>query len=48
MVVHGEPQASDALRIRIEEQLGWPARVPQAGERLRLQDLPSLRDASRR
>lgn len=36
MVVHGEPEASDALRIRIQESLGWPARVPQVGERLRL------------
>ncbi len=32
LVVHGEPAASDALRLRIEETLGWPARVPQHGE----------------
>jgi metallo-beta-lactamase family protein len=31
-VVHGDPQASDALRIRIEDELGWPARVPQHGQ----------------
>ena len=31
-VVHGEPDASDALRLRIRDQLGWPARVPQHGE----------------
>jgi metallo-beta-lactamase family protein len=48
MVVHGEPEASDALRIRIEEQLGWPARVPQAGERLRLGEKAPLRGANRR
>jgi metallo-beta-lactamase family protein len=48
LVVHGEPEASDALRIRIEDQLGWPARVPQAGERLRLQDLGAFRVANRR
>lgn len=48
MVVHGEPEASDALRIRIEDTLGWPARVPQAGECLRLQDLGTLRVANRR
>lgn len=51
IVVHGEPEASDALRIRIEEALGWPARVPQAGERLRLADFTDragLRGASRR
>jgi metallo-beta-lactamase family protein len=34
VVVHGEPEASDALRIRIQESLGWSSRVPQAGERL--------------
>jgi metallo-beta-lactamase family protein len=31
-VVHGEPDASDALRLRIRDQLGWAARVPQHGE----------------
>jgi metallo-beta-lactamase family protein len=49
MVVHGEPEASDALRIRIEDTLGWPARVPQAGECLRLGGpAAALRDANRR
>lgn len=28
-VTHGEPAASDALRHRIEEQLGWHCRVPE-------------------
>lgn len=27
-VTHGEPEASDALRHRIEEELAWPCRVP--------------------
>ena len=27
-VTHGEPEASDALRHRIEEELHWPCRVP--------------------
>ena len=27
-VVHGEPEASDALRERIERELDWPATVP--------------------
>lgn len=27
-VTHGEPAAADALRHRIEEELGWPCRVP--------------------
>jgi metallo-beta-lactamase family protein len=28
-VTHGEPAAADALRHRIEEQLGWHCRVPE-------------------
>ena len=31
-VVHGEPAAADALRSRIQDELGWPVRVPQHGE----------------
>lgn len=31
-VVHGEPEASDTLRARIQQELGWPARVPSHGE----------------
>ena len=31
-VVHGEPDAADTLRLRIKDELGWPARVPQLGE----------------
>lgn len=27
-VTHGEPEASEALRRRIEEELAWPCRVP--------------------
>lgn len=30
-VVHGEPAASDTLRLRIADELGWPVRVPQQG-----------------
>jgi metallo-beta-lactamase family protein len=26
---HGEPAAADALRRRIAEELGWPARVAE-------------------
>jgi metallo-beta-lactamase family protein len=36
-ITHGEPTASDALRHRIEEELGWPCRAPDHGERV---DLP--------
>ena len=31
-VVHGEPDAADALRLRIQDDLGWQVRVPQHGE----------------
>ena len=31
-VVHGESAAADALRIRIEDELGWPARMPEHGQ----------------
>jgi metallo-beta-lactamase family protein len=33
-ITHGEPAAADALRRRIEEQLGWRARVPDYLERV--------------
>ena len=32
-IVHGEPDAADALRVRIEHELGWPAHVPEYLER---------------
>jgi metallo-beta-lactamase family protein len=32
-ITHGEPAAADALRHRIEEQLGWRCRVPDYLER---------------
>ena len=31
-VTHGEPLASDALRRRIQNELGWACRVPELGE----------------
>lgn len=31
-VVHGEPAASDTLRLRIKERFGWPCRVPEYRE----------------
>jgi metallo-beta-lactamase family protein len=30
-VVHGEPEASDALRLRIADELGWSVSVPEHG-----------------
>lgn len=32
-VTHGEASASDALRHRIEEELGWPCTVPEHGQK---------------
>lgn len=36
LIVHGEPDASEALRVRIGRELGWPARVPLQNERVEL------------
>ena len=33
-LVHGEPDAADALRDRIDRTLGWTAVVPRSGERV--------------
>lgn len=33
-VTHGEPDAADALRFRIEHELGWNVRVPEHLERV--------------
>lgn len=35
-ITHGEPAASDALRHRIEEELGWPCLVPDQGHMVEL------------
>jgi metallo-beta-lactamase family protein len=35
-VIHGEPAASDALRHRIEEELGWPCMAPEHGQKVEL------------
>ncbi|MBA2669442.1 MAG: MBL fold metallo-hydrolase [Gemmatimonadetes bacterium] len=42
-VTHGEPVAADALRHRIEEQLGWNVRVPEYLETVSLQGANSER-----
>lgn len=36
-ITHGEPGGSDALRFRIEHELGWKARVPEQLETIRLE-----------
>lgn len=36
-VTHGEPAASDALRHRIEEELGWRCLVPEHGQKVELE-----------
>ncbi|ARP83663.1 MBL fold metallo-hydrolase [Bordetella genomosp. 8] len=35
-IVHGEPEASEALRVRIERELNWHATVPLQGQRYEL------------
>ena len=35
-IVHGEADASDALRHRIQEELGWDCEVPEQGQRVEL------------
>jgi len=35
-ITHGEPAASDALRHRIENELGWRCLVPDHGQRVEL------------
>ncbi|HEU5085437.1 MAG TPA: MBL fold metallo-hydrolase [Acidimicrobiales bacterium] len=35
-VVHGEEEAADALRARLDDELTWAAVVPRAGERVRI------------
>ncbi|MBF6024834.1 MBL fold metallo-hydrolase [Lysobacter niastensis] len=36
-ITHGEPDAADALRVRIKRELGWPAHVPEYLEKVTLQ-----------
>ena len=40
-IVHGEPASADALRLRIEERLGWSVRVPEHGEKFDLRAGPA-------
>jgi metallo-beta-lactamase family protein len=35
-IVHGEPQAADALRLSLAERLGWNTKVPDQLEQVRL------------
>ncbi|MBN9185919.1 MAG: MBL fold metallo-hydrolase [Microbacterium sp.] len=35
-LTHGEPDAADALRLRIERTLGWPVHVADLGQRVEL------------
>ncbi|MGK7865463.1 MBL fold metallo-hydrolase RNA specificity domain-containing protein [Falsiroseomonas sp. E2-1-a4] len=35
-IVHGEPEASDALRLRIQEELGWTCGVAEHGAQVTL------------
>ena len=33
-ITHGEPTASDALRHRIEKELGWPCTIPEQAQKV--------------
>ena len=35
-IVHGEPQAADALRVRIEDRFGWNVTIPRHRESFEL------------
>jgi metallo-beta-lactamase family protein len=35
-VAHGEPDAADALRVRVEHETGWPAQALEYPERVDL------------
>jgi metallo-beta-lactamase family protein len=35
-ITHGDPAAADALRLRIERDLGWPCKVPYDQEAIEL------------
>jgi metallo-beta-lactamase family protein len=43
-VVHGEPDAADALRRRIEHELHWPARAPEFGDEVELMPVEARAD----
>ena len=40
-VTHGEPEAADALRLRIEETLGWGVTVPEYRDTVQLNNRKS-------
>lgn len=42
-IVHGEPDAADALRLRVRRELGWDAHVPEYRERIELDAAPAPR-----
>jgi metallo-beta-lactamase family protein len=35
-ITHGEPTAADVLRRRIQDELGWPCKVPEHLEKAEL------------
>jgi len=41
-ITHGEPEAADALRRRIQEELKWPCRVPDYRDSFALPTFPVL------
>lgn len=45
-VTHGEPAAADTLRLRIEREVGWTARVPEHLERVSIAARPHRSEAT--
>ena len=43
-ITHGEPEAADALRHRIEEELHWPCVIPEYLERVTLEETEGSAD----
>lgn len=39
-IVHGEPEASETLRVRIERELGWPSVVPRQDHLRQIKKVP--------
>jgi len=35
-LVHGEPSAMDAMKVAIEQRLGWHAETPELGEQVEI------------
>lgn len=45
-ITHGEPDAADALRVRVERELGWKAQVPEYRDTVDLTAAPAVDGAT--